>query len=75
MDAFRVFNQPYVFAVASPLLASLLAYAYLKTTTMSDEDIRKFLCKMVLFVLLVNLALAYLASQPEAILKAPFFEE
>ena len=75
MEALRVLKQPYVFAIVSPVLACILAYFYLKTTRMSEAEIRKFLCKLTLFVTLGNLALAYLADRPEAILKAPFYED
>lgn len=74
MDALKILQRPYVFAVASPVLAAVLAYTYLRTTRMTETDIRKFVCKLVLFVLLANVALAYISDQPEPILQQPFFE-
>lgn len=75
MDAFRVLKNPYVFAVASVALASVLSYAYLRTTVLTEMEIKRFLCKLVLFTLISTLTLAYLSDRPEQILSEPFYPE
>ncbi len=73
MDAFKLLKQPYIFAVVSTVLSTLLAYMYSKTIKATPEESKKFCCKMGVFVLASNMLLAYLSSRPDSVLTEPFY--
>lgn len=73
MDVFKLLKQPYVFAFASAVLSTLLAYMYSKTIKVTQQDTKKFCCKTAVFALASNMLLAYLSSRPDSVLTEPFY--